>query len=157
MNITDLIQFVEENHQEFAQVFAEMKGLPHPVSASILELIQTVAELQDEVIDFRLKKILNEEHPYLPAIHINKLKQNTIYRQYSLEEICATVLRQQAELLDMLTRLPHSSWLRTGVHESEGHITFQELVNRMVDKNRQNLIQLRRMLAAHLRVKSTAS
>ncbi len=157
MNITDLIQLVEKSNQQFLQIIDEIKGLQPPVSRQIVELMRTVAELQDEVIDFRLKKILNEEHPYLPAIRINKIKQNTLYSHYSFEEVCQTILRQQAELFEMLLRLPAASWLRTGVHESEGHITFQELVNRMVDKNQQNLIQLRRLLEAQLRINAAAS
>ncbi len=123
--------------------------LPSESSWDIRELLEVLADLEDEIIDFRLKKILEEEHPYLPQIKLDRIKQTRLYRNFTLDEIVNHILQQRKSLLQILYVLPHDQWERTGVHENEGHIPFRELVRRLVTKDEVVLKELSEKLGVH--------
>ncbi len=154
MEIRELISKFEENFREYYKLlhsFGEgnFSYLPSESSWDIRELLEVLADLEDEIIDFRLKKILEEEHPYLPKIRLERIKQNRLYRNFTLDEIVNHILQQRKSFLQILYVLPHEQWERTGVHEDEGHIPFRELVRRMVVKDQAVLKELSEKLGVH--------
>ena len=151
MEIKKLIEQFEANFREYYQLLTQLAEgnisyLPGESTWDIRQLLEVLADLEDEIIDLRLKKILEEEHPYLPRIEMERIKADRLYRDLTTAQLVEHVLHQRRELLKLLYSLPREQWQRTGVHEVEGHITFQELVRRMVEKDRLVLDQIRRFV-----------
>jgi len=145
--------------QQSTEVFDKISKLSHALNGILAKIdekpqfhqihdtLLQMTSVQEEVVNFRLQKILSEEHPYLPMLNINKLKQNKADKGLGLQQLCEDFLRERRKLLKMLTTLPEDSWARTGVHEVEGHVSFGEVVRRMSAKDQQLIEQLDATLA----------
>ena len=147
----ELIESVEGNFHQYSNLLRKIWDNPNlsdmnQHSPHLNELLKTLADIQDEVIDFRLKKIISEEHPYLPQIQIDKLKQNGPHSKQPLRQVVEYFLQQRRSLVKLLNALPEENWERTGVHEVEGHVSFKELVRRMIEKDRKILSELSQVL-----------
>jgi len=152
MNIEELIDSVEGNLQQYDQTLDRIQQPGDNSRSQLTELLKELVDIQDEVVDFRLKKILREENPYLPAIHPKKLRHDLPDQQYSLTEIQNLFLMRRRELIRFLNLTPAGSWSRTGVHELEGHITFKELIRRLVEKDKPIIARLNEILRYNLTV-----
>ncbi|HQU74823.1 MAG TPA: hypothetical protein PKV71_03695 [Calditrichia bacterium] len=127
---------MEGNLNAYAEILDQLSATPDALSSSpeMATLLQKQTQIDDEIVDFRLMKILREENPYLPQINLARFSGmgQSCPRQH-LENL----LRQRRHLMRRLHGLPTNQWERTGVHEIEGHVTFKELVRRMIEKDRQ--------------------
>ncbi len=146
-----LIQQIIDASENFSQVSRDLQeALPGLRNSDryrkVYDLLSILAAIQEEVVDFRLRKIVTEEHPYLPLININKLKNQQYEKQLSIQQLSERFLQQRRDLIQLLSELPISMWERTGVHEVEGHVTFGELIRRMTVKDREILGQLERLI-----------
>lgn len=151
-----LIQQIATIYEEFSRVYRELQRILPNLGQSerfrkMVDLISVMAAVQEEVVDFRLRKIIAEEHPYLPLININKLKNQQYEKQLSIQQLSERFLQQRRELIELLTALPANTWTRTGVHEVEGHVAFEELVRRMTVKDRELMSQLVRLIQSEAR------
>lgn len=147
----ELIELFEGNFKQYNQLLNKLEGNPYLLqslgsNAELQEKLSLLTDIQDEIVDFRLKKIISEEHPYLPRINPEHLKQYGIHRQQPLQKIILDFLQQRRALIKLLHALPLENWERTGVHEDEGHISFKELVRRMIEKDRKILEELKQAL-----------
>lgn len=146
-----LIQQITEVSEEFSRIYRDLQDILPSLRNSdrfrkVCDLISIMAAVQEEVVDFRLRKIVTEEHPYLPLININKLKNQQYEKHLSIQQLSERFLRQRRDLIQLLTELPASMWDRTGVHEVEGHVSFGELIRRMSVKDRELMTQLVRLI-----------
>ncbi len=139
MDVKVLIQSIVGNfnqYQSILQKIAPFSNQPQAADTEIFAEINTIfltlTEIQDEVIEFRLKKILSEQHPYLPVINPQKLNKN---KSFSPAEIQSLFVKQRSALQQIVESLPRENWERKGLHENEGHITFRELVRRLIEKD----------------------
>lgn len=143
----ELIQDLESNFRQYDAVLNQIvQAIPGENPPAIKELLYSLSSIQDEVVDYRLKKILKEEHPYIPQIQVEKFNEGSYQQPRSLDQLAQNFLSQRRELLKMLYTLPRESWNRTGVHEKEGHISFKELIRRMVEKDREILSKLNQVV-----------
>ena len=153
MEIKELINIFEQNFIEYSRVLRKVKknhsdnSIPQWHDSEIS--LEQLAILESEIVELRLKKILKEEHPYIPQINLEKLKQNYLYSNLSIIQLCDHYLQQKKEILKLLYSIPVENWDRTGVHEMEGHVAFKELVRRMVVKDKQILGNFKSTLKAH--------
>ncbi|MEJ2750434.1 MAG: DinB family protein [Anaerolineae bacterium] len=83
----------------------------------------------------RLQRVLVEERPFLPLILPDETKHNL---SVTPSEFAAA--RQQT--LAFLRDVPEAGWGRTAVHETQGEVTFQFLVQYLVDHDSQHLNQI---------------
>jgi hypothetical protein len=154
MEIKDLIDNFEKNFIEYSRLLRKLKKKYSDESItsfgydSEISLGQ-LANIESEIVELRLKKILKEEHPYIPQINLDNLKQNSDFDNLTLIQLCDHFLKQKKELLKLLYSIPSENWSRTGVHEMEGHIAFKELVRRMVVKDQQILGDFKSSLKGH--------
>lgn len=140
MDVIDLIHKMESNFRAFYQLLHPLaegnaEVPPNADAAHLEEILNLTTCIEDEVIDFRLKKIQNEEHPYLPAINVDRIKGGNSNMLTSLPESITIFLNHKKGLIKYLYSVPATEWERTGVHQVEGHLTFNELVRRMIDKD----------------------
>ncbi len=146
MNVEELINSVAGNLQQYDQMLGRIQPFGNAGSSKLAEFLKELVDIQDEIVDFRLKKILQEENPYLPAIRLEKIKQNVPNQQVSLDEIRKMFILRRQELIRFLNLIPAENWSRTGVHELEGHITFKELIRRMIEKDKPIIAKLNKVL-----------
>ncbi len=154
MEVRKLIESIESNFKEYYQLLQHVDSKDrqverHHFGFSLQEYLHTVADIQEEIVVFRLKKILHEEHPYIPEIKIDKIKRGGHYRNVPLPKVVEIFLNQRQDLIRLLSSLPTQNWERTGVLESEGHVSFKELVRRMAEKDRQIISELQHALMRH--------
>lgn len=143
----ELIQGLESNFRQYYAILNRIvqaeQGENPP---AIKELLYSLSSIQDEVVDYRLKKILKEEHPYIPQIRVDKFSGKSYQQPCSLDQLAQNFLTQRRELLKILYTLPRESWNRTGVHEKEGHVSFKELIRRMIEKDQEILSKLNQVV-----------
>lgn len=143
----ELIQDLESNFRQYDAILNQIVQTEQEKNPpAIKELLYSLTSIQDEVVDYRLKKILKEEHPYIPQIRVDKFSGKSYQQSGSLDQLAQNFLTQRRELLKMLYNLPRESWNRTGVHEKEGHVSFKELIRRMVEKDQEILSKLNRVV-----------
>ncbi len=143
MDSKELIKSIEDNFHQYYRLLNKLQ--PEAMEANSIgeahqlrDFLLTIASIQDEVLDYRLHKILQLEHPYIPKIHVEAVKRKR-YSRFSVNQLSDVFLKQRKELIKLLYALPKEDWHRTGLHELEGHITFKELIRRIAEKDKQAL------------------
>ena len=152
MELRDLIKLFEKNFLEYSRLIRKLgdDDANEPSIQSLTELkmhIRQLADIEEEIVEWRLKKILKEEHPYLPTINIQALHNSN--QEQPFLDICNHFLKKKKEVLKILYSLPADNWDRTGVHESEGHVPFKEFIRRMTEKDQQILGDFKSSLERH--------
>ena len=155
MNFSDLKTLYKQNYNEYNRLLNHFKNdNSYNFQGEIKGLLHQLVCVQDEVINYRLKKILSEEHPYIPQIKLNKLGANSHLFAMPTPQMISHFLKQRKNLLDMIQTLNEQQWHRKGLHEREGHVSFGEFIHRMVKKDEAVLKRLnelfQRSAAGHL-------
>ena len=149
--IKGLITNLEKYFIEYRSLLNPLKEDISPINKErifeLINAINTVTEIEDEVIEFRLLKILSEEHPYLPVISVTDIERRAKTKDMSLDNSIDSFLRQRRNLIKLLYSTPADYWERTGVHAQEGHISFQEFVRRFVEKDVETLSSVRNKIS----------
>lgn len=154
MELKELINLFEKNFLEYSRLIRKIgddnSGEPSIQSLTELKVhIRQLANIEEEIVEWRLKKILKEEHPYIPTIDIQTLHNSPSYQSQPFLDICNHFLKKKKEVLKMLYALPAENWNRTGVHEREGHVAFKEFIRRMTEKDQQILGDFKSSLESH--------
>jgi predicted CopG family antitoxin len=138
-----LIKNVEKNLKDFQVVFKTIPRNPiqNPIfrDHELKNFFSNLTAIEEDILEMRLKKIVEREHPYLPAIRLESLKNMGNYYQSSLLDLIKAYLRQKEKLLDFINKIPLYYWERTGVHELEGHVSFEEFIRRLIKNDKNNL------------------
>jgi len=142
-----LIQNVENNLKDFQII---LRILPRDQktdsvikSHALKDFFGNLTAIEEDILEMRLKKIINQEHPYLPAIRIENLKLVSNLYQLSLLDLVQHYLVLKEKILRFINNIPIYYWERTGVHELEGHVTFEELIRRIIKNDQNNLLVLK--------------
>jgi hypothetical protein len=150
MDVLSLIGKVKEANQRYSELLSGLETtLDSPSLLQLTAYLRWLTEMHDEVIDLRLRKILKEEHPYLPEINTPGSMQYSPYKNYTLKDITQVFLQYRKDLLNFLYDVPVDAWERSGVHEKEGHVTFKELVRRLIEKDHTAHVQLQQFLTSY--------
>ncbi|MCX5661253.1 MAG: DinB family protein [Planctomycetota bacterium] len=103
-----------------------------PGTWSILELVVHIAD-GDAVVIGRMKRILTEENPTLPAFdqdaHIARLHCN----EQSLEETVQLIDLNRRQFAHVLRRLTPAEFDRQGTHSTAGIVTVGSLLDKYSD------------------------
>jgi len=146
----DFVRNIKNSYREFNTILAPLKKRvdvsSHLRMAELKNFISFLIAVEEDVIEMRLKKIIEEENPYLPAIDAEKLKKRNFYNSDSLKKIIDTFLEQRLDLVKFLETIPSDIWNKTGVHELEGHVTFEEFIRRILKNDQINISHLRKDL-----------
>lgn len=126
--ITDLTRMLRE-------VDRHLPGQrPAPNVWSMADVLSHLIAVEGQYF-YRLQRVLTEERPFLPAIHPDPTTHNL---QADVDEFAAA--RQKT--LALLQEVTEEGWGRTAVHETQGEVTFQFLVQFLVDHDREHLNQM---------------
>lgn len=134
----------------------EQGGQPDPESLETLgDMLQLLMEIHDEVFIFRLKKIVSENNPYMPPKDIMRLRLQRREGPLSIEKLLENFLQQRQEHEKLLCSLPAGDWQRTGLHASEGHISLEVLVRRLIEYDQDTLYLFEQILQNKLPASSS--
>lgn len=149
MDVREMIQAHQQIFEAYHRLLSRIQhhGSTDREDPALSKQLYLIDRIQEEIINYRLRKILEQEHPYLPQIRLSKLEHEWEHHPTTLSQITQHFIKLRQQLLSTLNALPSDQWRRSGVHETEGHITFKELVRRMIDKDRQVLKQLDQLTA----------
>ncbi len=142
-----LIKSIEENLKDFQSILMSLwqhnQELDEETATTFKEYFTTIMAIEEDVFEMRLKKIIDRENPYLPAIEPRRFKQENFYNERSLGEIIEKFFEQKRKIIKFLYNLPPHFWEKTGFHELEGHVTFEEFIRRMIRNDKLILGQIR--------------
>jgi hypothetical protein len=143
-----IIKNVENNFKDFQILLSgipdDTDSEPKNIARELTELFATLTAIEEEVFEMRLKKIINLENPYIPAISPEAVKNSISYQNQSLLNLVQKYLSQKESIIKFLYRVPFFYWDRTGVHELEGHVTFEEFIRRLIKNDNSNISVLKK-------------
>lgn len=121
-----------------------MRWRPIPNKWSIKEIMCHLRDMEREAYLARYRKILSEQNPVLPNVDQDRL---AIERDYLNQDAKATLAEFKAlrtETIQTLNDAPVEAWSRSGVHETDGPMTIEQLVLRQIKGNDLNhLVQMK--------------
>lgn len=142
-----LIKNIENNLKDFQIIF---RMLPRNQQTDktirnndLIDFFGTLTAIEEDILEMRLKKIIDQENPYLPAIRLENLRRLNSSYQLSLLDLMQRYLEQKERILQFINKTPTYNWDRTGVHELEGHVTFEEFIRRIIKNDQNNLHTLK--------------
>jgi hypothetical protein len=113
---------------------------------SVVEIVCHLRDTEERALE-RVRRMLNEDHPAIPAYDQAALAEESGYRDQSLGDALATFLRIRAEQLALLEGLAPAEWERGGSHEESGEITVESLTAHMAAHDAIHLAQIARRIS----------
>ena len=111
----------------------DLLTLPAPAGEvgkwSIQQVVLHLADCEGVFAD-RIKRVIAEENPALPAFDENKWASALHYNDQSAELAASQVDVMRRQLGAVLKGLPQDAFSRTGTHSEAGKITLADIVNK---------------------------
>jgi hypothetical protein len=124
----------------------QIRRRPGPGEWAVIEVVAHVADV-DERAHARLRRMLAEENPFLPAFDQDALAVEHGYLGMDLPEQVARYRRSRAEHVTDLARLDRRQWQRTGRHEDAGALTVQLYEAHVASEDVDHLAQIARLIS----------
>ncbi|MBI1279760.1 MAG: response regulator [Anaerolineaceae bacterium] len=86
----------------------------------------------DDILTPRIYMMLVRDNPTLMAYEERKWAIVMGYAEANFHTSLQTYISKRAELVNVLRRLTPQDWQRTGIHEHNGSLTIEELVNELL-------------------------
>ena len=116
-----------------------------PGEWAVIEVAAHMADV-DERAHARLRRMLAEDNPFLPAFDQDALAEERGYISMDLPEQVARYRRSRAAHIAELTGLEPGQWQRTGRHEAAGDMTVQLYEAHVASEDVDYLAQIARLL-----------
>jgi hypothetical protein len=110
----------------------QLRSRPVPGKWSTLEVVCHVVE-SDQVLAHRMKRVIAEDRPLLPAYDETRFTDRLGYHDHVLEDELALLELVRRQTAGILRRLPEDAWERAGVHTQAGLVSLRELLGKAVD------------------------
>ncbi|HSF22880.1 MAG TPA: DinB family protein [Blastocatellia bacterium] len=121
-----------------------MRWRPIPNKWSIKEIMCHLRDMEREAYLARYRKILSEQNPVLPNVDQDRLAIERDYLNQDVKAALAEFKALRAETIQTLNDAPVEAWSRSGVHETDGPMTIEQLVLRQIKGNDLNhLVQMK--------------
>lgn len=104
---------------------------PSPQEFSFLEQVCHLRDIEQEGYGFRIRKILTEDHPFLPDLDGGKLARERNYNAQRFDQAFREFSQARQENLDLLQKATPGELNRTGEFETLWTITLEKLVQMM--------------------------
>ena len=123
----------------------QIRWRPAPGEWAVIEVVAHVADV-DERAHTRLRRMLAEDNPFLPALDRDALAVERGYINMDLPEQVARYQQSRAAHLADLTALDERQWQRAGCHEAAGDMTVQLYESHVASEDVDHLAQIARLL-----------
>jgi hypothetical protein len=103
----------------------------------------------------RLRQVIAEENPVLPAIEQDAWAERLDYQHKKLSQALDTFRRARAENYELLKDLPEETFARTGQHSKRGTITLRDLLRIFAEHPEKHVQQIHAARAAFKEFKAS--
>ena len=112
-----------------------LRWRPVPNKWSIKEIMCHLRDMESDAYLARYRRILAEDNPILPNVDQDQLAIDRDYRNQDAMAALAEFKRLRASTIEILEATPTDSWSRSGVHETDGPLTIEQLLIRQIKGN----------------------
>jgi hypothetical protein len=121
-----------------------LRWRPIPNKWSIKEIMCHLRDMESDAYLGRYKRILSETNPVLPNVDQDRLAFERDYINQDAMAALADFKQLRAETIRTLSSTPYQDWSRSGIHETDGPMTLEQLVVRQIKGNDMNhLVQMK--------------
>jgi hypothetical protein len=106
------------------------------------------------ILAVRLRQILAEDNPILPAMDQNLWAEHLDYHKRKLSQALDSFRRTRAENYELLKDLPEPAFARVGQHSKRGPITLLDLLKLFAEHAEKHVQQIQRVRAAYKEFKA---
>ena len=123
----------------------QIRRRPAPGEWAVIEVVAHIADV-DERAHTRLRRMVAEDNPFLPAFDQDALAVERGYIGMDLPEQVARYRNSRAGHLADLAKLDRHQWQRAGRHEAAGDMTVQLYEAHVASEDVDHLAQIARLL-----------
>ena len=121
-----------------------LRWRPVPNKWSIKEIMCHLRDMESDAYLARYRRILSEENPLMPNVDQDRLAAERDYINQNTAAALADFRKLRSETIRTLEAAPLESWSRSGVHETDGPMTIEQLIVRQIKGNDLNhLVQMK--------------
>ena len=121
-----------------------LRWRPIPNKWSIKEIMCHLRDMEREAYLWRYQRMLAEDDPWLQNIDQDKLAYERDYINQNARHALDEFKWLRGETVKTLEGAAPDAWSRTGVHEFEGALSIEKLVERQIKGNDMNhLVQMK--------------
>lgn len=148
--LRDALQFLAETPRIVEEAAAgltpdDLRWRPSAKEWSVLENVCHLRDIESEGYRVRIRRLLEEEHPYLADLDGSRLAEERRYNTQDAPEGIAGFRRSREETLQALGRVAPEQWDRSGTFETTGTITLRDLVGMMREHDQAHRTDLARL------------
>ena len=121
-----------------------LRWRPIPNKWSIKEIMCHLRDMEREAYLARYRRILSEDQPWLPNVDQDRLAYERDYINQDAGQALDEFKWLRNETINTLDSVPPEAWSRSGVHETDGTLTIEQLAHRQIKGNDMNhLVQMK--------------
>lgn len=124
----------------------QVRWRPAPGEWAVIEVVAHIADV-DERAHTRLRRMLAEDSPFLPAFDQDALAVERAYIGMDLPGEVARYRNSRTAHLTDLAALDRHQWQRTGHHEAAGDMTVQLYEAHVASEDVDHLAQIARLIS----------
>jgi DinB superfamily len=124
---------------------ASWEGIPSE-HYTALEQICHVRDIEIDGYHVRLRRTLEESHPFLPGVDGDTLAVERAYAKADATLVLADFRIARAHTIDLISRLTPEQFARTAEFEDYGAVTMRSLVHYLCSHDQQHLAGLQWLL-----------
>jgi HAD superfamily hydrolase (TIGR01549 family) len=121
---------------------SQWKRTPQPDEWSVTEIMCHLRDVDLEVNLPRLKKILEQDNPFVPGMETDVWAKERGYSRQNGLEALGDFTTARVELIEQLRNMDEATWNRKIRHAIFGPSTFRELVGFMAEHDRVHVRQI---------------
>jgi len=119
-----------------------------PKKWSIREQVHHLADAELNMVQ-RMKKVISEESPLLPAYDQDKWADNLSYDKGSVEASIAVFYSLRGSMALALRKLHDKDFDRVGIHTEDGKVTLLELLEHSIEHSDHHIGMIRKIIKKH--------
>jgi hypothetical protein len=124
--VTDLLSNLDEEL---------LRWRPIPNKWSIKEIMCHLRDMERLAYLARYEKIIADDNPDLENVDQNRLAYENDYLNQDAKAALDEFKKLRAATVKTLEFVPVEDWSRAGVHQTDGPMTIEQLVNRQINGN----------------------
>ena len=125
---------------------------PEKLKFNLNEFLNSMIQIEEDVFELRIKRIMETENPYLPPVRIELTNYIPKDHSFTLEESIEIFLKLKVRILDYFMHLASNNYYRIGYHWKEGHITMQEIFDRYLQNDKKVRADIEKIIHFKLNV-----
>lgn len=124
---------------------AALRRRPSEGEWAIVEVVGHLADTEERAVG-RLRRMLDEEEPFLPAYDPERLAKEHRYIELEVAPSLDRFERMRADHLAALETLDEDGWRRVGRHEENGRMTVQLQATHIAGEDGNHLAQIAHLI-----------